>query len=58
MPVSERLRFAFGLEFETSIWRHGGNIGSDTIQLVPFTTDSAARMAFLLHVRFELKGLL
>jgi hypothetical protein len=57
-PLSGRFRFAFGLEFETSIWRHGGNIDSDTIQVFPFTTDIAARMEFLLHARFELTGLL
>jgi len=58
VPLSRRFRLGFGLEFQTSIWRHGGDISSDTIAVFPVTTDLPERMSLLLHARFELTGIL
>ncbi|HEU4730805.1 MAG TPA: hypothetical protein VFT22_23075 [Kofleriaceae bacterium] len=58
VPLSSRFRLAFGLELETSIWRHGGRIEGDVIQLLPPTVDTARRVELLLHARFDVTGAL
>jgi hypothetical protein len=55
-PLSNRFRLAFGVEVETSIWRHGGNLAGDTIRFGSLDAALARRVELLLHARFELTG--
>lgn len=52
---SGNVRVSFGAELETSLWRHGGKIPSDTIDFAA-SAELATRMELLLHVRFEVGG--
>jgi len=58
VPLSGRFRLAFGVELETSLWRHGAGIDSDPIQVFPPGAELARRIELLLHARFELTGCL
>jgi hypothetical protein len=52
---SGSVRVSFGAELETSVWRHGGKIPSDTIEFAA-NAELATRIELLLHVRFEVGG--
>ncbi len=52
-----RLRLVFGAELETSVWRHGAHIRNDTIDLA-LNADLATRIELLLHMRFEITGIM
>lgn len=58
VPSSGRLRLTFGLELETSVWRHGGGIDSEHIRFFSSSGDLLPRLELLLHARFDLTGVL
>jgi len=53
--TSGSVRMSFGAELETSVWRHGGHLPSDTLDFAA-NTELATRMEVMLHMRFELGG--
>ena len=58
VPSSGKLRLTFGVELETSIWRHGGGIESERIRFSSSSEDLLPRLEVLLHARFDLTGAL
>jgi hypothetical protein len=58
IPSSGKLRLTFGVELETSVWRHGGGIDSEHIRLFSSSADLLPRLELLLHARFDLTGVL
>jgi hypothetical protein len=58
VPSSGKLRLTFGVELETSLWRHGGRIDGEHISFSSSSADLLPRLELLLHARLDLTVLL